>query len=703
VIKFSISFLFLLPIYTTSILASAPTPTSYSSKEDMKAVSELLLSRLGPTADHPSLLMFHSIIDQKLALPPSPDASPLNIDAFLSDMRFCKIFTLAQLIKHSETALREKTAYSEQIGIEAEMLKTHFRNLKEQSALLPNYRHLFRNYLIAFVKAGEAFSHLAALYSGGLSRDKAYWQCLEYFRVATGTFDAYRELLGTEPDPGFENLALTVHAQIYFIPSVSKNVKDDSLRYIGLYDHKKEYSSITGVQMEAHNREATARAAYMEKLERASKGGRLGKLARKKARDEQVAANLKLAECAATYLSETAPARPRLLIQETAVQAQLIDDFENKPLPELLDLEKKVVDFETALLTAFQDDMKAAREAPLQLIDAYNYLETLSEAPKKNKIEKIQNIALRSTVLFLSLGKYSDAKERFQACLEYVRLRMPTPADFNLASAYFDALTGNPTKLLELINQKKSGAAKKRAAKAKEAALLATSTAEPESDEDDKTPKRSQPKAMPSQVLSTVSDYVDDVPTALSKAEKRRRHKEAVKKREEAAAACAVRPRIAEPEKKLPDSDDEEETSSAVPVTRTVVVENFSLVDLFGLKSRSKEVDDSISSGAWDFTRDQFTTYMTTGLGCSHRTGKGVHEVVSIPDIFEKNGQPIFIFLQLGGSLTLPKWDGDFVPYYLRPQIQTMRKKLYDFKLAEVAATRTAASLSLRTDIEGEE
>ncbi len=674
----------------------------------MKAVSELLTSGLNTLKqDKTNLIMFFTRIDQKLNLPPSTDASALDVHAFLSDMRFCKIFTLTELIKDPGTVLDEKTAYSEQIRIEAEMLKTNFRNLKEQSASLPNYRHLFRNYLIAFAKAGEAFSHLAAVYSGGSGgyREKAYLQCLRYFMVATGKFDDYKELLGTEPDPEFENLALTVHAQIYLIPSADKGVKRDSLKYIRRHDHEKEYSSITGVQMEAHNREATARAAYMEKLERASsKGGRLGTLARKKVRDEQVAANLKLAECAATYLSETAPARPRLLLQEAAVQARLIDDFENKPLTELLALEKQVVDFETGLLAAFQDEMGAARTRLPQLIYAYNYLETLSEASKKDKIETIQNIAFRSTVLFLSLGKYSDAQKRFQACLEYMALRMPIPEGFNLAGAYFDALAGDPTNLAALMTQKKkkkSGAARKRAAKAKEAALLATSTAEPESDEDDDTSKRSQTKAMPSQVLSTVSDYVDAVPTTLSKAEKRRRHKEAVKKREE-AAACAVSLRTTELEKKLPDSDDEEETSSAVPVARTVVVENFSLVDLFGLKSRSKEVDDSISSGAWDFTRDQFTTYMTTGLGCSRRTGKGAHEVVSIPDIFEKNGQPIFIFLQLGGSLTLPKWDGDFVPYYLRPQIQTMRKKLYDFKLAEVAATRTAASLSLRTDIEGE-
>jgi hypothetical protein len=88
------------------------------------------------------------------------------------------------------------------------------------------------------------------------------------------------------------------------------------------------------------------------------------------------------------------------------------------------------------------------------------------------------------------------------------------------------------------------------------------------------------------------------------------------------------------------------------------------------LKSRSRTVDEAILLGKFDFTREEFLTYITH-LGCTIRETSGSHTVINLPD----DTFGLFLFNGEGAILTLPMWR-DQVPYYLRKQIKEFREKL---------------------------
>lgn len=102
--------------------------------------------------------------------------------------------------------------------------------------------------------------------------------------------------------------------------------------------------------------------------------------------------------------------------------------------------------------------------------------------------------------------------------------------------------------------------------------------------------------------------------------------------------------------------------------------------DLCVLKGVAKDVDEEIENKSWNFTREHLRMYFEA-LGCINKEG-GKHKKVSLPNavIVTYKGSTITILNELGGALTLPRWDGSkdngTVPLYLRKQILKAREKL---------------------------
>jgi len=105
------------------------------------------------------------------------------------------------------------------------------------------------------------------------------------------------------------------------------------------------------------------------------------------------------------------------------------------------------------------------------------------------------------------------------------------------------------------------------------------------------------------------------------------------------------------------------------------------------LKRLAKGVDEEIESKTWRITRQELIDYFSE-LGCTPKNG-GKHAKVSLPEalIIEHEGKILTIINDLGGALTLPRWDGaegnGTVPKYLRSQILAAREKLVLFKIKQ--------------------
>jgi hypothetical protein len=108
--------------------------------------------------------------------------------------------------------------------------------------------------------------------------------------------------------------------------------------------------------------------------------------------------------------------------------------------------------------------------------------------------------------------------------------------------------------------------------------------------------------------------------------------------------------------------------------------------DLYKSLSRnSKKVDKEIEDDTWRFSRENLISYFRN-LECNDKPG-GKHPKVSLPQttIITFKGATIAILNDLGGALTLPRWDNTNrngqVPIYLRPQILKAREKLVYLKV----------------------
>lgn len=157
------------------------------------------------------------------------------------------------------------------------------------------------------------------------------------------------------------------------------------------------------------------------------------------------------------------------------------------------------------------------------------------------------------------------------------------------------------------------------------------------------------------------------------KLEKQKRHEEAETKREQNV--------------ELPKANQEQKGSllnaHTQPISKEAQLDlillssDKTLSELYKLSSGPLKVDQEIEQGTWNFTRDQFKVYIEA-MGCVYKDGHGIHAKASLPRATHimQGGNLVTILNDFGGALTLPSWDKDYVPIYLKPQILKAREKL---------------------------
>jgi len=198
----------------------------------------------------------------------------------------------------------------------------------------------------------------------------------------------------------------------------------------------------------------------------------------------------------------------------------------------------------------------------------------------------------------------------------------------------------------------------------------------------------SLPKNTPSIIQnSPKSPEIENVPSAFEetsisykqrKLEKQKRHEEAELKRQQDVTVSKVNDEEKEPS---PDAHIEK-TSKETQLELILTSSDKPLSALYNLSSTAFDVDQETEQGTWQFTRDQFKTY-AEAMGCIYKSGHGIHTKAALPKAIHimQGDNLITILNDFGGALTLPSWDKDYVPTYLRTQILEARKKLRALKI----------------------
>lgn len=106
------------------------------------------------------------------------------------------------------------------------------------------------------------------------------------------------------------------------------------------------------------------------------------------------------------------------------------------------------------------------------------------------------------------------------------------------------------------------------------------------------------------------------------------------------------------------------------------------LRELYSLSSLPLEVDKQIENNTWCFTREELQGYFKA-MGCVYEANGTNHRKMALPTaIYIKQGNEVItIFNEFGGALTLPIWEKNYVPEYLKKQILAARQKLRALKI----------------------
>ena len=184
---------------------------------------------------------------------------------------------------------------------------------------------------------------------------------------------------------------------------------------------------------------------------------------------------------------------------------------------------------------------------------------------------------------------------------------------------------------------------------------------------------------------SSFDDLLSSPSPQKGKEEKRKRHEEAEMRRE----AQRNQPTSLTIEEPKPQT-------APLPILQPIVQDFNPLVrELYLLTGGAKNVDTEIENNTWTFTRENLMMYFEA-LGCIATDG-GKHKKVSLPKavIVSYEGSVITILNELGGALTLPRWDASEgngqVPPYLRKQILKAREKLVLLKVKVNNATNSTS------------
>ena len=337
-------------------------------------------------------------------------------------------------------------------------------------------------------------------------------------------------------------------------------------------------------------------------------------------------------------------------------------------------------------------------------------------------LELIQHI-----LIFVEAGDLAGAAQRSEALCSLIPGKGPDHFIVHYVDALIQNLRGNFEPLLALNEAleakrkeqekaKKAKTDKKRQKRAEQAALDSKAQQEQRAiteashaEKDARKAEKKKAKVVSAQQATarSVAEVFDPAPLSAEQTRERQARHEAAQALREAGAERTPSASSEEiiSEKPSPSPQELREAREAI-LQRVLGGDPTPLSELFTLKGTPKKVEKEIIEGTWKFTRKEFHQYLEV-LGCTESRMRGSHETISLPEmIYVTKGPDIIMVLSerdassaspgaasaaaadpistpqvLGGSLTLPPWDGKNVPLYLREQILKARERLRGFAL----------------------
>jgi len=249
----------------------------------------------------------------------------------------------------------------------------------------------------------------------------------------------------------------------------------------------------------------------------------------------------------------------------------------------------------------------------------------------------------------------------------------------------------------KLISTHKQGQEKKKDAKKRKQQQHVAQIKEhqeslpsPDSKSEHKEEVRPQTQTTTTTTTTTTPQSETSVDPKVEKEERRKRHEEAEIRRAEQRkhlASLGIEP----------DAQTTTTTTTTTPITPPDSEDEDSdlrIRDFFQLTSGAMDVDEEIENNTWKFTRDELMNYFQS-MGCDDKEGAKHKKQPFLPKAFiiSYEGTTITILNDLGGALSLPRWDGSTgngtVPHYLRKQILTARDKLLALALSKLEEVKT--------------
>ena len=381
-----------------------------------------------------------------------------------------------------------------------------------------------------------------------------------------------------------------------------------------------------------------------------------------------------------------------------------------------------------SLIPPIQDfETWVARDAscdPQDFQKIYTHYATQSRSSlSERSLDLIQHI-----LIFVETGDLAGAAQRSGALCSLIPGKGPDHFIVHYVDALIQNLRGNFEPLLALNEAleakrkeqenaqkaKKDKQRQKRAEKAvlnskvQQEQLAITEASQAEKDARKAEKKKAQVLAAQQATARSVAEVFDPAPLNAEQTRERQARHEAAQVLREAGAEKTPSASSEEiiSEKPSPSPQELREAREAI-LQRVLGGDPTPLSELFTLRGAPEQVEKEIIAGTWRFTRSQFHTYLGA-LGCTESRMRGSHETISLPKMIcvtqgpdiimvlsegdvgseapegaasAAAADPTYIPQVLGGSLTLPPWDGKHVPLYLREQILKARERLRGFAL----------------------
>jgi hypothetical protein len=349
--------------------------------------------------------------------------------------------------------------------------------------------------------------------------------------------------------------------------------------------------------------------------------------------------------------------------------------------------------------------------APKTLMETYRSINQLVD--EKNQFYGVIALAL---VHFTVDDKLQEALERAKILeVLYKELQDKLPDEIEYIVASIENLSGNPDRLHDWIENecqtivrnseqksRKTGRKVKRGVERKRQGQRALQRNFLEQKKKVSKPKESVSQGSVSQgsVSQEETSVVYQQRPSPSSSEKLKNHREAEERRRLEKEKGEMSHKESH-EGKGKSSQDEPQgeginTLTSLPINNVSITEdgkidspykNRLLSELCSITGVPQKVSDAIENGTFKFTRKELIRFLKT-MGCtisdSKHTKAKLPDFSKLPDFLDVSAQDGTLLMILmnnlenfgEGSLTLPRWEKDYVPQYLQKQIRAAHENL---------------------------